>query len=244
MQKHISELCLQHLQFYEEIIIQYQWKWWKHVARMENRLPLLAFQYPTYCSDLGRPKQRRKGQEHHQVPEEQAVMDLKVNSPWWWWWWWWWWWLRNPVLHYFQPDSRDHMVSDWTPEGVRGWKLGDNSHLLQIWRSINRQNLLESRLYASMAYGLKLAQKHLKHYLYWFHTAFEIVYDMISLAWLCMVLKLGRFGSRSEIPGKFWNVVLEKDGEDQLDGSREIWRSVTYSQWAEEYPTWNKEMEG
>ena len=26
-------------------------------------------------------------------------------------------------------------------------------------------------------------------------------------------------GSRSEIPGKFWNVVLEKDGEDQLDWS-------------------------
>jgi len=26
-------------------------------------------------------------------------------------------------------------------------------------------------------------------------------------------------GSRSEIPGKFWNVVLEKDGEDQLDRS-------------------------
>ena len=25
-------------------------------------------------------------------------------------------------------------------------------------------------------------------------------------------------GSRSEIPGKFWNVVLEKDGEDQLGG--------------------------
>ena len=28
-------------------------------------------------------------------------------------------------------------------------------------------------------------------------------------------------GSRSEIPGKFWNVVLEKDGEDQLDWSCE-----------------------
>ena len=28
-------------------------------------------------------------------------------------------------------------------------------------------------------------------------------------------------GSRSEIPGKFWNVVLEKDGEDQLDRSCE-----------------------
>jgi hypothetical protein len=29
-----------------------------------------------------------------------------------------------------------------------------------------------------------------------------------------MVLRLG---SRSETPGKFRNVVLEKDGEDQLD---------------------------
>ena len=34
-------------------------------------------------------------------------------------------------------------------------------------------------------------------------------------------------GSRSEIPGKFWNVVLEKDGKDQLDRSCEKWRSVT-----------------
>ena len=34
-------------------------------------------------------------------------------------------------------------------------------------------------------------------------------------------------GNRSEMPGKFWNVVLEKDGEDQLDGSCEKWRSVT-----------------
>jgi hypothetical protein len=33
-----------------------------------------------------------------------------------------------------------------------------------------------------------------------------------------MVLKLGRFGKdKLKIPGKFWNVVLEKDGEDQLD---------------------------
>ena len=36
-------------------------------------------------------------------------------------------------------------------------------------------------------------------------------------------------GSRSEIPGKFWNVVLEKDGEDQLDRSCEKWRS--YNRW-------------
>jgi len=33
-------------------------------------------------------------------------------------------------------------------------------------------------------------------------------------------------GSRSEIPGKFWNAVLEKDGEDQLDQSCEKWRRV------------------
>jgi len=40
--------------------------------------------------------------------------------------------------------------------------------------------------------------------------------------------------------GKFWNVVLEKDGEDQLGRSCEKWRSVTESQGAEEYPTWNE----
>jgi hypothetical protein len=28
-------------------------------------------------------------------------------------------------------------------------------------------------------------------------------------------------GSRSETPGKFWNVVLEEDGKDQLDWSCE-----------------------
>jgi hypothetical protein len=38
--------------------------------------------------------------------------------------------------------------------------------------------------------------------------------------------------SRSETPGKFWNVVLEKDGEDQLDRSCEKWGSITYSQGA------------
>ena len=34
-------------------------------------------------------------------------------------------------------------------------------------------------------------------------------------------------GSRSETPGKFWNVVLEKDGKDQLGRSCEKWRSIT-----------------
>jgi len=31
-------------------------------------------------------------------------------------------------------------------------------------------------------------------------------------------------GNRSFLPEKFWNVVLEKDGEDQLDRSCEKWR--------------------
>ena len=33
-------------------------------------------------------------------------------------------------------------------------------------------------------------------------------------------------GSRSETPGKFWNVVLEEDGKGQLDWSCEKWRSI------------------
>ena len=36
-----------------------------------------------------------------------------------------------------------------------------------------------------------------------------------------MVLKLGHFESRSEIHGKFLNVVLEKDEGDQTDRSCE-----------------------
>jgi len=32
---------------------------------------------------------------------------------------------------------------------------------------------------------------------------------------------LDSWGSRSETPGRFWNVVLEKDGKDHLDRSCE-----------------------
>jgi hypothetical protein len=34
-------------------------------------------------------------------------------------------------------------------------------------------------------------------------------------------------GRRSEIPGKFWNVVLEEDGKDQLDWSCKKLRCIT-----------------
>jgi hypothetical protein len=38
---------------------------------------------------------------------------------------------------------------------------------------------------------------------------------------------LDALGSRSETAGKFWNVVLEKDAELQLDWSCEKWRCIT-----------------
>jgi hypothetical protein len=50
--------------------------------------------------------------------------------------------------------------------------------------------------------------------------------------------------NRSEVSGKFWNVVLEKNGEDSLDWSCEKWRSITQSQRGEEYPTYNKKKNG
>jgi hypothetical protein len=42
---------------------------------------------------------------------------------------------------------------------------------------------------------------------------------------LYMVLKLGHY--KKQILGQFWNVVLEKDGEDQLHRSCEKWVSIT-----------------
>jgi len=41
--------------------------------------------------------------------------------------------------------------------------------------------------------------------------------------------------SRSEIPWKFWNVVLEKDGEDQVDRSSQKW-STAKSKGGKEHP--------
>jgi len=49
--------------------------------------------------------------------------------------------------------------------------------------------------------------------------------------------------SRSEIPEKFWNVVLGKAGEDQSDRSCEKWRSGANNQGAEEYPAYSKKKE-
>jgi len=52
--------------------------------------------------------------------------------------------------------------------------------------------------------------------------------------------KLDTSESRSEIPGKLLNVVLEKDREDQLDRSCEN----TMSQGGEEYPAYHQQKTG
>jgi hypothetical protein len=57
-------------------------------------------------------------------------------------------------------------------------------------------------------------------------------------------LHLDTSESRTEIPWTFWNVVLEKNGEDQLDRSCEKRGSITQSQGGKEYPTYNKAKEG
>ena len=51
----------------------------------------------------------------------------------------------------------------------------------------------------------------------------ERTLEIYSFIW-CW--NLDASSSRSEILGKFWNVVLEKDGRDQLDRSCEKWRSI------------------
>ena len=52
--------------------------------------------------------------------------------------------------------------------------------------------------------------------------------------------KLDTWESGSEIPWKFWNVVLEKY---QLDWSCEKWNSITKSQEGKEHTTYNKNEE-
>jgi hypothetical protein len=52
----------------------------------------------------------------------------------------------------------------------------------------------------------------------------EMLYLEHSVVWCCT---LDISESRSKIPGKFWNVVLERDGDVQLDRSCEKWRNIT-----------------
>jgi hypothetical protein len=59
-----------------------------------------------------------------------------------------------------------------------------------------------------------------------------------------MALKLGYFGKYIRYTLEVRNVVLEKDGEDQLDQPCEKWRSITKNLGGDEYPIYNKNKEG
>jgi len=48
---------------------------------------------------------------------------------------------------------------------------------------------------------------------------------------------------RSEVPRKFWKVLLEKAGEDCPDRSYEEWRSITQSQKGKEHAACSKTKE-
>ena len=50
--------------------------------------------------------------------------------------------------------------------------------------------------------------------------------------------------SRSQMPWKIWNVVLDRDEEDQFDWLCQKWKSIMYHQGRIEYPTYNKAKEG
>ena len=58
----------------------------------------------------------------------------------------------------------------------------------------------------------------------WGKKAIEVIHLEHSFIW-CW--NLDASGSRSETPGKFWNMVLEKDGENNLARSCEKLRSIT-----------------
>ena len=49
--------------------------------------------------------------------------------------------------------------------------------------------------------------------------------------------------SKSEIPGKFWRRMLEREVDDQLDGSYEKW-NTTKCQEEKEHTKYNKTKEG
>jgi len=52
--------------------------------------------------------------------------------------------------------------------------------------------------------------------------------------------KLCTLGSRSQVPKSSWNVVLEKDGKDNLDLSTEKWKRTTSCQRGQVRPTYSK----
>jgi hypothetical protein len=87
----------------------------------------------------------------------------------------------------------------------------------------------KKRLFASKLY-LNLRKKLVKCWI-WSHSSLWYWKSDTSESW-------------SETSGKFWNLMLQKDGEDQLVGSCERWRSITNSHGGKDYPAYNKRKAG
>jgi hypothetical protein len=60
----------------------------------------------------------------------------------------------------------------------------------------------------------------------------------------CWNLDTSENRSKIRVPSEFLNVVLARNGEDQLDISCGIWRSVTKGQVGEEHSVYNRMKEG
>jgi len=89
--------------------------------------------------------------------------------------------------------------------------------------------------------GFKIVACELWHYSAIKAPSFSLHFLFIahSFAWFW---NLHASESRSETPGKAWNVVLEKTGEDKLDRLCQK-HSVTKSQEGEKYPTYDTRKE-
>jgi hypothetical protein len=99
---------------------------------------------------------------------------------------------------------------------------------------------------ASVEFGLHVVE-HLACYVEWSvkkKYRYNYVHDCtgVFVYTYCTTTKCTSY-SGSEIPGKFQNVLLENDVEDQIDRSCEE-GSVTEIQGREEYPTDSKQKEG
>ena len=125
---------------------------------------------------------------------------------------------RAHIHVYFIELSRSHLnnVSVTHPTVLQG---------VHEWHTARILQLLERRIFTSKL-DLNLRKKLIGCYTW-------------IIALYC-AKTLHTSVSKWETPGKFWNVVLQRDGKNQLDISCEKWKCVTKSQGGEEYPTNNK----
>jgi hypothetical protein len=126
------------------------------------------------------------------------------------------------LCHIMSVKGKSISLQAWTgPEGSRKLRIPEGSHVENFFtRKIRRLRPgLNARTWVPEA-SLPTARPP------------KPLYDTLTL------------DSKSEKSFQFWNVVLWKDGGDQLDWCCEERRSITLSLGGEEHPTYTKIMEG